>query len=169
MDKLNPSGAMNFQAMMDRFDAVNTLMKYRALSAAGLAIGTVANSKVKIVNTVTYLHNGVFKSKTTAEVAFTATTHDIAANASAVQEAVYLLSLDASGTPTLTMGAIASGSGNALLPELPAGLTPIGHVRVAVAAGATKFTAGTDALNAGHLTVSYSDVGFYGPRFDAAQ
>lgn len=138
------------------------------LSAAGLTIGTVANTKVKIANTVTYLIGGVFKSKTTAEVAFTATTHDIPANASAVQEAVYVLSLDGDGTPTLTMGLITTGSGTAPIPDPPAGQAVIGYVRIAVAAGATPFDASSDALNAGHLTVTYTDVAFIGEDIAAA-
>lgn len=129
------------------------------LSAAGLAIGTTSAAAVKISNTVTYLIDGVFKSKTTAEVAFTATTHDIAADAAAVQEAVYLVTLAADGTPTLTMGTIASGAGNAALPDAPTDEAVIGHVRVAVAAGATDFDAGTDLLSAAHLTVTYTDTG----------
>src|SRR5579885_878008 len=77
-------------------DSLQAAMKYMALSAAGLTIGDVGSSekhKVKIANTVTYLNNGLFKTKTSAHVAFTDTTHDIAADAGAVKEAVYLMSL----------------------------------------------------------------------------
>lgn len=131
-----------------------------ALTAAGLAIGFVSKAKVKIGNTVTFLISGVFKSKTTAEVAFTATTHNIANNAASIQEAVYVVSLAADGTPKLTMGAIATGAGNAVIPACPAGEAPIGHIRVAVAAGATLFNASTDELDAAHLTVTYTDMAF---------
>lgn len=155
--------------LMDHFDAMHTSMNYRALSTGGLAIGSTSKKEVKIASTINYLHNGVFKAKTTAEVAFTATTHDIAPNASSVQEAVYLLSLIADGTPTLTMGAIATGSGAAKLPDVPSGKTPVGYVRVAVEAGATLFNATTDDLDAAHLTVTYVNLGYLAPRFDAAQ
>jgi hypothetical protein len=168
MNKNSPGAAFHQQGVMDLFDAINTVHANRALSAAGLAIGTTSAAKVKIVNTVTFLSGGVFKSKTTAEVAFTASVHDIAANATAAQEAKYLLCLDSAGTPTLTMGAIA-GAGLSALPELPAGVSPIGYVKVSVAAGATKFTASTDLLSAGHLTVTYVDLGFIAPRFDSIQ
>jgi hypothetical protein len=168
MNKLNPGLATNLQCMMDQFDSINTSMQNRALAAAGLVIGSTSAAKVKIANTVTYLSAGVFKSKATAEVAFTATTHDIPNNASIVQEAKYLLSLDAAGTPTLTMGAVAN-TGLSVLPEIPAGLTPIGYVKIQVAAGGTKFTASTDLLSAGHLTVTYFDLGFIAPRFDSVQ
>lgn len=128
------------------------------LASPGLVIGSSSAAKVKIANTVNYLVNGVFCTKTTAEVAFTATSHDIAANASYVQEAVYLLSLQAGGTATLTMGAIATGAGNAVIPATPANEAAIGYVRIAVAAGATPFDASTDLLSAGHLTVTYTNI-----------
>jgi len=111
----------------------------------------------------------VFASKTTAAIAFTATTHDIPANASTVQEAMYLVMLAANGTPSLVMGTISTGAGTALLPERPATGTPIGAVRVAVAAGATSFDATTDELDEAHITDTYYNYGYVAPRFDAAQ
>lgn len=169
MDALNAGKALNQQNLMDMFDLIHTRNKYRALSAAGLAIGSVSKAKILIANTVTYLHNGIFKSKTTAEVAFTATTHDIAPDASAVQEACYLVCLAADGTPSITMGAIASGAGNAKLPAIPSDVTPIGYLRLAVAAGATLFDATTDELDEAHLTDTYVDLGFLCERFDSSQ
>ena len=169
MLKLDSRKALNDQTLMDHFDALHTSQKYRCLSPAGLVIGSGAKAKVKIANTITYLHNGIFKSKTTAELAFTATSMDIAPNADAVQEACYLMCLAADGTPSFTMGAIASGAGNAVLPEVPADKTPVGYVRIAVEAGATLFNASTDDLDASHLTVTYVDLGYLAPRFDAVQ
>jgi hypothetical protein len=169
MIKRTASGALSNQDLMNLFDAYETVLSNRALSPAGLAIGSASAAKVKIVNTVTYLSDDVFKSKTTAEVAFTATTHDIPPHATLVQEAVYLVCLAADGTPSLTMGDIASGAGLATLPERPATGTPIGYVRVAVAAGATLFDASTDLLSAAHITDTYVDLGNYGGRFDVAQ
>ena len=125
------------------------------LSSPGLAIGTGSKAKVLIANTVTFLSDGVFKSKTTAEVAFTATDHDIPANASTVQEAVYALSIAGDGTVTITMGTIATGSGNAQPPAIPNGNALLGYVRIAVAAGATPFDASTDLLDAAHITDTY--------------
>lgn len=132
-----------------------TASRDRCMSSAGLAIGTSSTSAIKIVNTVTYVLDAILRTKTTAEVAFTATTMDIAANASSVQEACYLVSLNSAGTPTITMGTIATGAGNAAVPATPSGNCPIGYVRIAVAAGSTIFDASSDALNASHLTVTY--------------
>lgn len=126
-------------------------------SAAGLVIGSSSAKKIKITNTVLFTILGVFKSKTTAETAFTATTHDITAVAGSIQEAVYLVSLDASGTVTITKGTTATGSGNAEIPSCPAGNAAIGYLRLAVAAGSTDFDASSDDLSAGHLTDTYVD------------
>jgi len=157
MLQLDYSAVQGQQELADFLEARYRYAIYnKTASSAGLAIGTGSTAKVLIANTVTYTVANIWKSKTTAEIAFTATTMDIAASASSVQEAVYFVCLDASGTPSLVMGTIAAGAGNAKYPELPAAtLTVIGAVRIAVAAGSTMFDASSDALSAGHLTVTY--------------
>jgi len=172
MEALSKLKGLAHQSLMDMVDELKTNLKYHALVDPGLAIGSAAPEKILITNTTTYLHNGVFKSKGTAETAFTATTHDIPCHATLVQEACYLVCLNATGTVTIHMGEIATGSGNALLPEIPAGLTPLGYLRLAVAAGTTPtddFTAATDSLAETWLTDTYVSLGFLSPRFDAAQ
>jgi len=144
-------------ALITVVNGLHEVVLNHALSAAGLVIGSSDPAKVKIANTVTYCVNGIFKSKTTAEVAFTATTHDIAAHATLVREACYTLSLKADLSAVLTKGLTAFGAGNAVQPAAPAGQAVIGMVRVAVAGGATPFDASSDQLNAGHLTVTYYD------------
>jgi len=168
MNQLQAGLVGSHQAMMDYYDRFDTYLKNQCLSDPGIVIGSGSAAKVKITNTTVFLSGGEFKSKATAEVAFTATTHDIAAHATLVQEAMYLVMLAADGTPSLVMGAIASGSGNAKLPERPATGTPIGAVRVAVAAGATIFDASTDLLSAAHITDTFYSYGYLAPRFDAA-
>lgn len=166
MQRLSSGRALDHQGLMDQFDAVMDLLQYRALESAGLAIGSSSNAKVKIgSNTVAYLFAGEFKSANTQEIAFTATTHDIPADDATVQEAMYLVCLDASGNGSLHMGEIATGSGNAKLPDIPAAKTPVGALRLAVAAGATPFDASTDALAEAHLTDTYYNYGFIAPRF----
>ena len=153
--------------VIGEFDRANNKLKFlgqtvenMALGPAGLAIGTASAAKIKIVNTVAFLVDAVFKSKATAEVAFTAITHDITNDAAVVKEAVYLVTLDSAGTPTLTKGVTATGAGNALVPNPPSGGTVIGYLRLAVAAGATPFDASTDLLSAAHLTDTYVDLAF---------
>lgn len=151
------------------FDLLDTRMKYRCLSSPGLVIGTTSKKEVKIGATTVFLFNGVFGSKASAEVAFTATTHDIAAHATDVKEAMYLVSFSAvAGTPAITMGTISVGSGTAVLPEIPTGHTPIGAVRIAAVAGGAGFDATTTDLDtAAAVTVTYYNLGWVSPRFDA--
>lgn len=169
MDVLERSKALNNQQVMDLYDGLLHRVKNMALSTGGLAIGSSDKKKVKIASTVNYLSDGVFKTKTTAEVVFTATTDDITASATTVQEACYLMMLAADGTPSLVKGETATGSGNAKLPEIPATGTPIGYVRLAVAAGETSFDATTDELDEAHITDTYVDLGFVAPKFGAEQ
>lgn len=169
MQKLTIQKALYDKGLMDMFDALDTRMKYRALSTAGLVVGSTSKKAIKIASTVNFLFNGVFGAKTTAEVAFTATTHDIAAHATLVKEAMYLLSFsDVSGTPVLTMGTITQGAGTAVLPEIPAAHTPVGAVRVAAVAGGAGFDATTTDLDTtAAVTVTYYNLGWLAPRFDA--
>ena len=134
---------------------------------AGLAIGVGSKAKVLIANTVQFSVNGGAYTKTTAEVAFTATTMDIPANATTVQEACYLYSLQADGTPIVTMGTISAGAGTAVVPATPEDQSAIGYLRLAVAAGSTSFDASTDLLDAGHLTDTYVDLHLNPKDFNA--
>ena len=168
MQKIASDRALSQTDLQVQFDSVHDTLANLCLGPAGLDIGAVDPEKVLITNTVPYLSGGVFASKTTAEVAFTATVHDIPADAVLVQSAAYLMTLDDAGAETLTMGAIADGA-TPLLPERPASGTPIGYVVIAVDAGATSFDATTDELSEGHLTVTYVDLGYLAPRFDIAQ
>lgn len=130
----------------------------RGLSSAGVVIGTSSAAQVKWGSSIVASVLGKIVTVTTNEVAFTATTHDIPASASAVQEAVYAVEVDAAGTVTLKMGAISSGSGTALWPAASTDKAVIGGVRVAVAAGSTPFDASTDLLSAGHITDTFYNV-----------
>ena len=159
--KLNAMcGTANATGLGDKLTAFKNQLLYMCLTSAGLAIGSSSKKAVKIANTVIFLNAGVFKSKTTAEVAFTATTHDIAAAAATVQEACYLVQLASDGTPSIMKGITATGAGNAAVPATSAFNTPIGYARVAVAAGETPFDATSDDLDAAHLTVTYVNLAF---------
>lgn len=169
MDKLSTLKALAHQELMDVLDELKTTVLYHCLTDPGLVRGTGSAAKVKAgTGTYYYLHNGIFKSVAGAEVEFTADDHDIPAHATLVQEALYLVCLNAGGTLTLHMGEI-TGVDEALLPDIPEGLTPIGYAKIKVSAGATDFDASSDLLSAGHLDDSYVNLGFLSPRFDATQ
>ncbi|HRN86067.1 MAG TPA: hypothetical protein PKU78_06060 [Candidatus Dojkabacteria bacterium] len=146
------------QALMNYMDQLHDALNYRMLGNPVVAIGTSSKKTIKTTTAVACV-NGVLVSVTGAETAFTATTHDIAANASSVQEAVYLVVADSAGTITLVMGDIAEGAGNALIPEVPSGKVALGYARIAIAAGATAFDASSDDLDAAHITDTYVSFG----------
>lgn len=167
--KRNTMEALNHTQLMRALDTIQTHFNTKNMSKGGLSIGTTSKKAVRLANTTTYAINGVVYQKAAAEVAFTATTMDIEADAATVQEAVYLVSINAAGTLALTKGATATGAGNALIPETPSGSVALGYVRIAVAAGSTDFDASSDDLDAAHITDTYVDVvGNSLPRFDEA-
>lgn len=133
-------------------------VKCHGLASAGIVIGTSSAAQVKWGSSIVASVNGKIVTVTTNEVAFTATTHDIPASATSVQEAIYLVEVDAAGTVSLKMGTIASGAGAAQWPEASVDKACVGAVRVAVAAGSTPFDASTDLLSAGHITDTYYNV-----------
>lgn len=126
------------------------------LNRPSLAIGTVDAAEIKNENPITKVVGGAIAEIAAGETAFTATTHDIAPDAGLIQEAVYLISVQAGGTVIVTKGTTA-GEGLAVPPALPAGEALVGYVTVQVAAGATLFNATTDDLDAAHLTTTFED------------
>ena len=127
------------------------------VTSPGLAIGSGSKKKVLVGNTFLFWDSAstLPKKKTTAEIDFTATTHDVVANGSAAQERWYLFSIVAAGTVTITVGGASAAVGAATFPATPAGGTPIGAMRIEVAAGATDFDATTDELDEAHITDEY--------------
>lgn len=144
----------------DDHASLRLLLLNKAISATGIAIGS-SSKKAVLSAAFDYLAAGVPKTKGSVETAFTATTHDVTANASAARERWYVLSIIADGTVTVTagtQGAVGSGT----IPATPSfssgGVAAFGLVRIEVAAGATDFDATTDELDEGHLTVQYFDL-----------
>lgn len=127
------------------------------LTAPTLAIGTSSAAAIKITNATTHVVGGAVVEHASVEVAFTATTHDITADASAAQEAYYLISTIDGIDHVITKGTTAA-EGAASPPAIPSNAIPIGLVKIVVAAGAVDFDATTDLLSESHLTVTYEDL-----------
>ena len=153
------NGTANYNRQSD-FDtlaaALNTLqdrLQNMVYTAPGLTIGSSAKAKIKIANTINYSVDGIMYTKATAEIAFTATTHDLADG----EEAYYYLTINASGTVTVTMGTEATtASGGATLDWSEAGSgTIIGAVHIATSGAA--FDASTTELDAATVTDTYYD------------
>ncbi|KKN16088.1 hypothetical protein LCGC14_0979430 [marine sediment metagenome] len=125
-----------------------------------LAIGTSSAAEIKRTNPIRSIAGAtaiVGLELAAGEDAFTATTHDIAADADTPQERWYLLSSIDGAAVVVTPGTIAD-EGVAVPPAIPSDAAPIGLVKIVVAAGATPFNATTDLLSASHLTVTFEDL-----------
>ena len=122
--------------------------------AAGLVIGSGDAAKIKIANTVTFINQGLFKSKTTAETVFGATAATTVPVSSFTK---YLVTLNASGTPKVTEGNNAVSAVLALLPAVPANETPIGYCQVETD-GTGTFVPDTDDLSDAAVTDTYVDL-----------
>lgn len=130
-----------------------------ALTAGGLAEGTNANT-FKTVNTVTFVIDGVFKSKTaTDNVAFTAGHSVVAASSSCL----FLVCLDAGGNFSTAQGkaaltaGVTAGTASLQWPAAPADVAVVGAIRVDTGSGVT-FTPGSTDLGAASITDTYFDL-----------
>jgi hypothetical protein len=114
------------------------------LNSGGLAIGSSAKAKVLIASTIYALINGVLVKKTTAEIALSGTVTNAKFN-------VFVLSVNASGTVTATMGTEGAAIGSVVFPAVPEGQAVIGFV-IINPTGTGNFVGGTTEL--GDATVA---------------
>lgn len=119
---------------------------YRCMTACTLAINAASAATIKTTGTTTYLSDGKFKTKAAlAAQAFSSGMPSLAIG----QTGFYVVCLDSAGTVT-TYGR------KSILPDIPAGQTPIGYIKVVATSAA--FVPGTTALDAAGLTVTFTDV-----------
>jgi hypothetical protein len=147
---------LNIKPLIDFEQRVANLCLYNPV----LAIGSGSAAKVLITTGATgiYTIEGViYTSPASQEVEFTATTDDIIADATTVQEKTYLVCLDSAGTGSIVGGEQAD-TGESLAPDVDDDLCVIGKVVLKVAAGTTNFDASTDLLSASHITDTYTNL-----------
>lgn len=135
-------------------------------TAGTVGIGTASKAKVKVLTAISFMYHGVPKKIAAAtEVAFTATTDDITADADTVQERTYLLV--SNGTTNKLVAGDQADTGLSQDPSeaLIGDNAVVGRVVLQIAAGSTDFDASTDLLDAAHITDVYESVGLYAPRF----
>lgn len=135
----------------------------RCINTPGLVIGTSSKKKVKLTNTILVSVGGVLATVAAAtEVAFTATTHDIADGSTNI----FALVADSAGAVTVlpgTAAATSGGIGGVVPPVIPTNRACIGFVVIATS-GAIFDATSTD-LDAVTLTVTYHDcVGPFDPK-----
>lgn len=114
------------------------------LNSGGLAIGSSAKAKVLIANTIYALIDGVLVKKTTAEIALSGTVTNAKFN-------VFVLSMNASGTVTATMGTEGATIGAVVFPTVPDDQVVLGFV-IVNPTGTGNFVGGTTEL--GDATVA---------------
>lgn len=156
-------------------DANKVAMEAHCFGAGGLAAMAASSAtKMKMAVGVNYaIGKYVYAKAAFSSIAFTASSHDISASASAAQAAPYLLTLDASGSETVTMGSIqvasSSSAGNkvatamaaalAALPDTPASEAPVAVLILGLAKTKT-FNATTTKLNSSN-TDSYHSLAYH--------
>lgn len=139
------------EVMNDIIGIVNDQGGQSVMSSPVLAIGS--SSKAKVLNSAfTVVRDGVVSTIASAETAFTATTHDLAA----LTGAVYLIYLDANNAIKISKGTATTGGTGATCPATPTGGLKIGEVKI-VCANAATFTGATTELDAADLTVTYTN------------
>lgn len=147
------------------------------LAAAGLAEGTNANT-IQTANSITYTIDGRFYSKSaTDNIAISYSGPSVYQAAAGGVQAVnggftggvngstrmYLICLNTSGAVSIVPGQIvdsaelAAGRVALQFPDAPAGVCPIGAMRIALTAG-TAFTPGSTDLSASGVTDTFYDL-----------
>jgi hypothetical protein len=153
------SGQGIIGALLQMFNALLRLAENCAFTAAGVAVATTT-TQVKTVNALTFLINGVFKSKAGTDNFWTVAMFQAAAGFKVIPDgsrAIFLLLIDASGVGSVIQGPVGTTDALATVPAdtIPADKCIVGTVK-AVCAG-TTFTPGTDAWNKASVTFTFSD------------
>lgn len=153
-DKYEPKHWLHWHNLHEILEDINDVIVddggYRLLSNPTLAIGTSSKAKVKH-NDIVYSKDGVIATVAGGEVAFTATTHDIADHS----EAIYLIYLDGSTVKISKGTSVLTATGGAVCPATPAGKLKLGEVKIATEGGI--FDATTTLLDAGTVTDTYTN------------
>lgn len=127
-------------------EAQRELIGFVCLTKATLAINDTAAATFKNTGTITYLSDGVFKTKSALSAqAFSSGHTGLAAG----QTGYYVVGLNGSGT-------VKTFEGIGKLPDVDDGYTPIGMIKVVC--GSAAFVPGTTALDASNITFTFYDL-----------
>lgn len=160
--------------------AIQALLGYRnetqRVAAVNLAINGAGATTVKTNGALSYSNNGTLLYKAALAAQSIAPTTGLSYQQPVNTTVYYTLGLDALGNVTVVQGSYAgqllsldptkgvgvaqAGSnwvGDGSVPDVPAGITPFGVIKV-VTNGATTFTPATTALDTAGLTVTYFDI-----------
>ena len=129
--------------------AVRELCGFVCLTACTLAINAASAATFKTTGTTTYTNDGKFKTKAALSAQAFAPVSGTHAGLAIGQTGYYVVALDGSGT-------VKTFEGVGYLPDVDAGYTAIGIIKVVAVSAA--FVPGTTALDNAGLTVTYTDV-----------
>ncbi|OHD23517.1 MAG: hypothetical protein A2Y38_12200 [Spirochaetes bacterium GWB1_59_5] len=118
------------------------LIGTRAFTSGAIAIGTT-KSKVKTASIINFCIDGIMYVKAATDDLFVFT--DLTVQAANTTK-YYLLGLDSSGAATITPGT------STALPDCPAGVCPVGYLKIVTTAA---FTPATTLLDAAGITTTY--------------
>jgi hypothetical protein len=145
-------------ALIQSHNALLMSQANMALTAAGVATATTT-SQVKTANTLTYLINGVFKSKTATDNFWTLTGTAVTAGVGGATM-FWALCINAAGAASVVQGPTNQGSTTVWTPGpanlLAADVCVAGICKVSLTA-ATVFTPGTTLLGAAGVTTTFGD------------
>lgn len=136
---LRTSPILSDQGLRTVIGTIQSVLVDQIFNSGALAIGSSSKPKVKIVSTVYALIGAVVVKKTTAEVVISGTVTNAKFN-------VYVLSMDAAGTVTATMGTEGATLGAVVLPATPTGNVVLGFV-IVNPTGTGSFVGGTTDLD----------------------
>jgi hypothetical protein len=123
---------------------------YVSLTSGGLVV-TTAKEKFKTVNTITFLINGIFKSKSaTDNLVFSSGHTSLAAS----QSCLFGVWLDTDGNVTTTQGPIVATPDPCPVPPTPANRALIGLIKV-VCISTGAFIPGTTLTDATGVTTTF--------------
>lgn len=111
------------QNLRDVLSQLQTNAVDLVLNSAGLAIGSSSKKAVKVANTIYGMLNGVLFSKASAEVALSGTVTNAKFN-------VFVISVQADGTLTATMGTEGATLAAVVFPTIPTDEAVVGFVIV---------------------------------------
>lgn len=118
---IDTSYTLSDQSLRNALAEIQGSIVDQLLNTGGLAIGSSSKKDVKIANTIYALVGGVLVKKTTAEIDLSGTVTNAKFN-------VFVLSINASGTVTATMGTEGATIGAIVFPTIPSDNAVIGFV-----------------------------------------
>lgn len=127
-------------------EVLRELIGYVCLTKATLAIHDTAAATFKNTGTITYLSDGVFKTKSALSNQAFSTGHT---GLAAGETGYYVVGLNGAGT-------VKTFEGIGKLPDVDDGYTPIGMIKVVC--GSAAFVPRTTALDAANITFTFYDL-----------